>query len=49
MAMSDKPFVHLHCPTDYSLLDGACEISAANTNLSRRHPMNAAAGSTDNC
>ena len=26
--MSDKaPFVHLHCHTDYSLLDGACEIS----------------------
>ena len=20
------PFVHLHCHTDYSLLDGACEI-----------------------
>jgi DNA polymerase-3 subunit alpha len=25
--MSDRPFVHLHCHTDYSLLDGACEIS----------------------
>jgi DNA polymerase III alpha subunit len=25
--MSDAPFVHLHCHTDYSLLDGACEIS----------------------
>ncbi len=24
--MSDTPFVHLHCHTDYSLLDGACEI-----------------------
>jgi DNA polymerase-3 subunit alpha len=24
--MSDSPFVHLHCHTDYSLLDGACEI-----------------------
>ena len=25
--MAEKPFVHLHCHTDYSLLDGACEIS----------------------
>ncbi len=24
--MSETPFVHLHCHTDYSLLDGACEI-----------------------
>ena len=24
--MADLPFVHLHCHTDYSLLDGACEI-----------------------
>src|SRR5215471_11618905 len=24
---SSAPFVHLHCHTDYSLLDGACEIS----------------------
>ncbi|MSV29420.1 MAG: DNA polymerase III subunit alpha [Bryobacterales bacterium] len=24
--MSEKPFVHLHNHTDYSLLDGACEI-----------------------
>ena len=24
--MTDTPFVHLHCHTDYSLLDGACEI-----------------------
>lgn len=23
----DTPFVHLHCHTDYSLLDGACEIT----------------------
>lgn len=26
LEMSDTPFVHLHCHTDYSLLDGACEI-----------------------
>src|SRR6266403_1991133 len=25
--MPETPFVHLHCHTDYSLLDGACEIS----------------------
>ncbi len=25
--MSDTPFVHLHCHSDYSLLDGACEIT----------------------
>src|SRR4051812_32427815 len=24
--MPETPFVHLHCHTDYSLLDGACEI-----------------------
>src|SRR6202140_1724567 len=24
---TDTPFVHLHCHTDYSLLDGACEIA----------------------
>ena len=24
--MAVNPFVHLHCHTDYSLLDGACEI-----------------------
>ena len=24
---SAQPFVHLHCHTDYSLLDGACEIT----------------------
>ncbi len=24
--MAERPFVHLHCHTDYSLLDGACEI-----------------------
>jgi DNA polymerase-3 subunit alpha len=25
--MSSTPFVHLHCHTDYSLLDGACEVN----------------------
>ncbi len=25
--MAEVPFVHLHCHTDYSLLDGACEIT----------------------
>jgi DNA polymerase-3 subunit alpha len=24
--MGDSPFVHLHCHSDYSLLDGACEV-----------------------
>ncbi len=24
--MTERPFVHLHCHTDYSLLDGACDI-----------------------
>ncbi len=27
LPMAETPFVHLHCHTDYSLLDGACEIS----------------------
>ena len=25
--MAETPFIHLHCHTDYSLLDGACEIA----------------------
>jgi DNA polymerase-3 subunit alpha len=25
--MGDTPFVHLHCHSDYSLLDGACEVN----------------------
>ena len=24
--MAETPFIHLHCHTDYSLLDGACDI-----------------------
>jgi len=24
--VSDAPFIHLHCHTDYSMLDGACDI-----------------------
>ena len=27
MSASAPPYVHLHCHTDYSLLDGACEIT----------------------
>src|ERR1700759_5612068 len=26
ICMPERPFVHLHCHTDYSLLDGACDI-----------------------
>src|SRR5712692_5160507 len=36
------PFVHLHCHTDYSLLDGACEISQL-MNLAERQKMPAVA------
>ncbi len=39
--MSD-PFVHLHCHTDYSLLDGACEITRL-MDLAERQEMPAAA------
>ena len=36
------PFVHLHCHTDYSLLDGACEITKL-MDLTERQEMPAAA------
>ena len=36
------PFVHLHCHTDYSLLDGACEITRL-MDLAERQEMPAAA------
>jgi len=26
LTMAETPFIHLHCHTDYSLLDGACDI-----------------------
>src|SRR5579884_2039988 len=40
--MSERPFVHLHCHTDYSLLDGACDIKKLMT-LARRQNMPAIA------
>ncbi|MBI4892986.1 MAG: DNA polymerase III subunit alpha [Acidobacteria bacterium] len=33
--MPDQPFVHLHCHTDYSLLDGACQIPKLMATASR--------------
>ncbi|HEX4810130.1 MAG TPA: DNA polymerase III subunit alpha [Bryobacteraceae bacterium] len=36
--MSDRPFVHLHCHTDYSLLDGACDIKKLMT-IAKRQGM----------
>ena len=36
------PFIHLHCHTDYSLLDGACEITRL-MDLAERQEMPAAA------
>ena len=35
--MSDRPFVHLHCHTDYSLLDGACDIKQLMNVVERRN------------
>jgi len=40
--MPAKPFVHLHCHTDYSLLDGACEIGQL-MDLAERQEMPAVA------
>ncbi len=36
------PFIHLHCHTDYSLLDGACTISKL-MNLAEHQEMPAVA------
>ncbi len=36
--MSERPFVHLHCHTDYSLLDGACDIKKL-MGVVERHKM----------
>ena len=36
--MSERPFVHLHCHTDYSLLDGACDIKKL-INVVKRQEM----------
>lgn len=36
--MSERPFVHLHCHTDYSLLDGACDIKKL-MSVVERHKM----------
>jgi DNA polymerase-3 subunit alpha len=35
--MSERPFVHLHCHTDYSLLDGACDIKKLMTQVKRQN------------
>ncbi len=40
--MSERPFVHLHCHTDYSLLDGACDISKL-MNIAKQQGMPAIA------
>ncbi len=34
--MPERPFVHLHCHTDYSLLDGACDIKKLMDVVSRQ-------------
>ena len=40
--MPERPFVHLHCHTDYSLLDGACDIKKLMT-IARQQEMPAIA------
>jgi DNA polymerase-3 subunit alpha len=35
--MSERPFVHLHCHTDYSLLDGACDIKKLMAHVKRQN------------
>ena len=35
--MPERPFVHLHCHTDYSLLDGACDIKKLMTQVKRQN------------
>jgi DNA polymerase III subunit alpha len=40
--MSERPFVHLHCHTDYSLLDGACDIKKL-MNIAQKQKMPAIA------
>ncbi|HEY3936549.1 MAG TPA: DNA polymerase III subunit alpha [Bryobacteraceae bacterium] len=34
--MPERPFVHLHCHTDYSLLDGACDIKKMMAHVKRQ-------------
>ncbi len=40
--MSQRPFVHLHCHSHYSLLDGASSINKL-VNRAKSHGMNALA------
>jgi DNA polymerase III subunit alpha len=35
--MPERPFVHLHCHTDYSLLDGACDIKRLMSTVERQN------------
>jgi DNA polymerase-3 subunit alpha len=35
--MPERPFVHLHCHTDYSLLDGACDIKKLMTRVKEQN------------
>ena len=40
--MADRPFVHLHCHTHYSLLDGASRVPEL-VQVAKGHGMNAIA------